>query len=289
MAQKKTTKNSIRSEDTKPQKLKCGLVMPIAGFDAYTAEHWLEVKEIIIESIKSIEGYDFDVKLVSDADDISIIQKRIVQSLYDSDIIVCDVSGKNPNVMFELGMRLAFDKSVVILKDDETSYSFDTGIIEHITYPKDLRYSQIVKFKALISTKVRATYEKSKNSDYSAFLDSFGKFTVAKIDESEVSGDEAILELLSDIKGRLPAKQSMNFFTPYRELDDRELPITRSTRLIKRIVKGWMLQNKSENPMSLIGDQELYDYVSSQFDAPAHFTTRREFESFVDQILLTIS
>jgi hypothetical protein len=34
---------------------------------------------------------------------------------------------KNPNVMFELGMRLAFDKPAIIIKDNRTNYSFDTA------------------------------------------------------------------------------------------------------------------------------------------------------------------
>jgi len=32
--------------------------------------------------------------------------------------------------MFELGLRLAFDKPAIIVKDDNTSYSFDTAPIE---------------------------------------------------------------------------------------------------------------------------------------------------------------
>jgi hypothetical protein len=53
------------------------------------------------------------------------------------------VSGKNPNVMFELGIRLAFDKATIIIKDDKTDYSFDTSVIQHIPYPRDLRHNQI--------------------------------------------------------------------------------------------------------------------------------------------------
>jgi hypothetical protein len=33
---------------------------------------------------------------------------------------LCDVSGKNANVMFELGLRLAFDNPTIIIKDDKT-------------------------------------------------------------------------------------------------------------------------------------------------------------------------
>lgn len=83
--------------------------MPISSLDGCTAEHWVEVKSIICEAIGAVAEPQFSVKLVSDADDVGVIQKRIVQNIYSSDIIVCDVSGKNPNVMFELGMRLAFD------------------------------------------------------------------------------------------------------------------------------------------------------------------------------------
>jgi hypothetical protein len=102
-----------------PKTLSCGLVMPISAIDGCTAEHWSEVKSIIIEAVESITDPIFSVRLVGDADDIGVIQKRIVQNLYSSDIIVCDVSGKNPNVMFELGMRLAFDKPTVIVKDEK--------------------------------------------------------------------------------------------------------------------------------------------------------------------------
>ena len=110
----------------------CGLVMPISAIDGATADHWAEVKAIITEAVEAIDEVKFTVRLVSDADEIGVIQKRIVQNIYTSDIIACDVSGKNPNVMFELGMRLAFDKATVIVKDDKTDYSFDTGIIEHV-------------------------------------------------------------------------------------------------------------------------------------------------------------
>jgi hypothetical protein len=142
--------------------LTCGLVMPISTVDGCPAEHWSDVKAIITESIEGIADPKFTVKLVSDADDVGVIQKRIVQNVYSSDVVVCDVSGKNPNVMFELGMRLAFDKPTVIVKDDKTDYSFDTGIIEHVGYPRNLRFNRMVTFKSLLAEKVVGTYNAAK-------------------------------------------------------------------------------------------------------------------------------
>ncbi|WP_035478786.1 hypothetical protein [Aliagarivorans marinus] len=179
----------------------CGIVMPISGIDGCSESHWSEVLSILTDAI---EDADFEGNLVSNADDVGIIHKRIIQNLYDNPIVVCDVSCKNPNVMFELGMRLAFDKPTIIVKDDKTSYSFDTSSIEHLEYPRDLRFSQIVEFKEKLSEKIQATYNKSTSDDnYTTFLKHFGEFKVAKIDKKEVSAQEFILEEIKNLRRSL--------------------------------------------------------------------------------------
>lgn len=193
--------NSI-SISTDASKLKqnpcCGIVMPISAIDGCSAEHWLEVRTIIMSAVEVAE---FDGRLVSEADDVGSIHKRIIQNLYEDPIVVCDVSGKNSNVMFELGMRLAFDKPTIIVKDDKTSYSFDTSSIEHLEYPRDLRYSKINEFKEKLAYKIQATYKASQsNASYTTFLKHFGEFTVATIDKKEVTPDEYIMEELKSLR-----------------------------------------------------------------------------------------
>ena len=192
-------KNRMSKPESKAKK-KCGLVMPISAIDGCTETHWEQVRTIIEEAL---EGTELSVELVSDADDVGVIQKRIIQNLYDNDIVVCDVSCKNPNVMFELGMRLAFDKPAVIIKDDVTTYSFDTSPVEHLTYPRGLHYHLIQDFKKKLRSKVLATLEASKKPDYTTFLKHFGKFVVANLEEKELGKDEFILESLSDLRHEL--------------------------------------------------------------------------------------
>ncbi|HGS4649898.1 TPA: RNA helicase [Vibrio cholerae] len=182
----------------------CGLIMPISAIDGCNEQHWLDVKQILTEAIE-LSGYS--ANLVSYADDVGIIQKRIIQNLYENPIVVCDVSGKNPNVMFELGMRLAFDKPTIIVKDDKTSYSFDTSPIEHLEYPRDLRFKKIVDFKDELAKKIKATVEKS-NTDpgYTTFLKHFGTFTVAKLDSKEVSKEDYIIEEIKELKKYINAR-----------------------------------------------------------------------------------
>jgi hypothetical protein len=185
------------SEVATTPKPHCGIVMPISEIDGCPASHWAEVKSILIEAI---DAAGFTAELVSEAEDVGTIHKRIIQHLHDDPIVVCDVSGKNANVMFELGLRLAFDKPTIIVKDDKTGYSFDTSPIEHLTYPRDLRFAKIVDFKKDLAKKVAATFEAGKKPDYSTFLKHFGTFTVAKLETMEVSKDQYMLEQLSEIR-----------------------------------------------------------------------------------------
>jgi len=204
MADKTTKKENTETKETaEPKKAKetekptCGIVMPISDIDSYTAEHWLDVKQILLDVIDSA---GFTGSLVSEAEETSIIQKTIVQNVYNNDLVICDVSGKNPNVMFELGMRLAFDKATIIIKDNITDYSFDTSPIEHLTYQRDLRFPTIVDFKEKLKNKIIATYKTSKaDANYSTFLKSFGEFKIAHLESKEISPDEFIIESLKDL------------------------------------------------------------------------------------------
>lgn len=192
------------TNQTGPELLKCGIVMPIASMDGLPADHWLEVKSIIIDALNTIESPKFATALVSESDDVGVIHKRIVQGVYQADVVVCDVSGKNPNVLFELGMRLAFDKPTVIIKDDKTDYMFDTGVIEHLTYPRDLRFQRIVAFKEILAKKVQATYlAATTDPEHSTFLKSFGTFKVAQLSEKEASAEAVMFEMLADMQREL--------------------------------------------------------------------------------------
>jgi len=172
------------------QKPKCGIIMPISEIDGISEKHWVEVFNILSEAVDTA---GFRADMVSSTDEVGIIQQTIIQNLYDNPIVVCDVSAKIPNVMFELGMRLAFDKPTVIVKDDKTPYTFDTSVIQHLSYPRDLHYHQIMDFKSQLAAKIKNTYKRAESDpEYTTFLKHFGEFKVAKIDQTEVSAQDYI-------------------------------------------------------------------------------------------------
>lgn len=226
----------------------CGIIMPISQIENCSPEHWADVLGILKDVCSASE---FIPNLVSDADDIGVIHNRIIENIYSSDIVICDVSCKNANVMFELGMRLAFDKPTIIIKDDLTGYSFDTSLIEHLEYPRDLRFTSINKFKDSLGKKLKATFEKSQSDpNYSTFLKNFGKYKIAHLEDREVSTDTFILNAIEELRRDVRVIRNLSI----HERDDnarinvarksRSHEISDETKLIfKRVVQDFIKRN----------------------------------------------
>jgi len=263
--------------------IKCGIVMPISEIDGYSMEHWCDVKEIIEEAVKSISEYSVETSLVSDADDVGIIHKRIINNIYNSDVVICDVSGKNPNVMFELGLRMAFDKAVVIIKDEYTDYSFDTGIIEHLQYPRDLRYSKINNFKVLLRDKFLSTYKKSVDgSDGGSFLKNFGEFKVAKIDVKEVSSSDMVLDSINELKRDVNSLRRQ-----YRKTDNlrsASYPIELEKKAESHI-KMLMSKYKISTLGELMNFCDLYSELVNNIKPDRYYSEEKDFKMFYDDFL----
>ena len=210
----------VTTQESKDTRLTCGIIMPIATMSSeYTAQHWSDIRQILH---KSIERAGFIPRIVSDSEESTVIHGSIINNIYNDAIIVCDVSNKNANVMFELGMRLAFNKPVVIVKDDKTDYSFDTGNIQHEPYRKDLRHSTVEKFIDDLSRKIVKTYEASQKDDYQSFLSYFGKFEVAKVENKSIAESEAIEQVLNKMTVLESQIKNLSLF-------NHELPINTIT------------------------------------------------------------
>lgn len=178
----------------------CGLIMPISSNEGGSSEHWRQVRSIICDSLKET---DLIVKMVSESDEVNVIHNNIVTNVYTNDIVICDVSSRNPNVMFELGMRLAFDRPVVIIKDRETPYTFDVGNIYHLEYPRSLNYSEILVFQKDLREKTLLTLEASQKTGYSPFLSNYKIQKVTSIETEFVGKEEFMISSMQEIMGEL--------------------------------------------------------------------------------------
>lgn len=247
MNETKSTKESKPKTPQRKEERRCGIIMPISKIGDCTQQHWQEVKGIIEDAIKAAE---FTPLLVSDADDSGIIQHRIVQNIYDNEMIVCDVSCKNPNVMFELGMRLAFDKPTIIIMDNDTPYSFDTAPIEHLTYPRNLNYYDILDFKEKLTQKIKATYESYLNQTANTFLKNFGEFRVASIEHREGEINDVILSRLEYLSGQID-RINASIYT-----SDSNIRVKQPKELLENYIHEFcMMENVERSDLWLLGEE----------------------------------
>lgn len=264
--------------------LNCGIVMPISDCDDCPSSHWLDVKNIIFEAVDKIDEFQTTKKLVSDASESGVIQKAIVDNLYSMDIVVCDLSGKNPNVMLELGMRLAFDKPTVLIKDDKTESSFDSGIIEYIHYPRTLNYLQIQDFTERLADKISGTYKKAiEDPNYSTFLKNFGDFKVVTIDKKEVNSSEYLLESvnqmrseLADIKNQMKDKYSFNNPHVYEPILQNKL------KIIKAFLDDYQIRNFGCYFGDLMQEVEFIREAQEFTKASLIFNSPKEFMRYLE-------
>lgn len=96
-----------------------------------------------------------------------VIQSTIVNDLLEADLVVADLTDHNPNVLFELGVRIAEDKPVVLVKATGTGRIFDVDNMMRVyEYSANLWQSTVEKDLAEITEHIKGAWEK-KGSDQS--------------------------------------------------------------------------------------------------------------------------
>lgn len=257
--------NESSETETETKKLKVGLIMPISHTEGYPVGHWGDVRKIIEEALSEFKDYKVEVSMVSEAEDSTLIQKTIIQRIYSDDIVIVDVSSKNPNVMFELGVRLAFDRPFILLKDDSTDYVFDISSIYHINYPRDLRYKDIVDMKNQLKLKLDATYKKSLKEE-SMYLKDFGTFKVANLQSTELPMMDYLQKMFSDVKREIrevkPNKVESKLTYQFNEENRKKRDKILKDR-INLIVREYIANNDVGDGSELFSvEHEVLDWIN---------------------------
>ncbi len=109
-----------------------------------------EVYATLVETAKSLR------MSCNRADDIwkhdAIIQD-VVTLIRTSKVVVCDLSGKNPNVFYETGIAHALGSRVILIAQHEGDVPFD---LRHLRY---IRYHNNAEGRAELAEKVKARLE----------------------------------------------------------------------------------------------------------------------------------
>jgi hypothetical protein len=84
----------------------CYVIMPFSKTRTCTEPQWNEVFDKVIKPGVEKAGLNYACRR-SEAGTGSLI-KAIVESLYDAGVVLADLTDRNPNVFYELGVRHTF-------------------------------------------------------------------------------------------------------------------------------------------------------------------------------------
>ena len=127
----------------KTEKDQCFVIMPIGELDTYPKDHFKQVYEDLL--CPAIQEAGYEPKRADDDKSSSMIQVSIIRDIIESPMAVCDLSTRNPNVLFELGVRQAFDLPVVLVQEKDTPRIFDISTINTVDYRKNLIYREVIE------------------------------------------------------------------------------------------------------------------------------------------------
>lgn len=145
-------------------KKKCFVIMPISDAPTYETGHFSRVYEFIIKPAVVKAGF---IPIRADeVQESNVIIMDILKQIIYSDMCICDLSSKNPNVMYELGIRHAYSLPVTIIRDSKTQRVFDVQGLRDIEYDENLRIDNVNKIVECMATTIINTYNNKNDANY---------------------------------------------------------------------------------------------------------------------------
>lgn len=202
----------------------CFVIMPIADHEEYEKGHFKKVYEDIFKP--ACERCGFRAVRADDVTQTNLIHEDILRKLIESPIAICDLSSRNPNVLFELGLRQAFDKPTVLVQDKGTPRIFDIAPLRYTEYRRELKYREVLEDQKAVEVSLSSTWAASLKGEginsIVRILSLSSPASLKSIDENDTSSMLALMraemsEMRSDFRRAIFTKETSIRETAIRE------------------------------------------------------------------------
>jgi hypothetical protein len=138
------TKNTEKKSTASEAKLKdCFIITPIGGSGSDIFKKTNGLIRSVIRPVLNELG--FEAIPAHEINEAGSITKQIIQHILNDELVICNLTGLNPNVMYELAIRHSFGKKVVIVAEDKTVLPFDISDQRTVFYEDSLIGCENVK------------------------------------------------------------------------------------------------------------------------------------------------
>lgn len=210
----------------------CFVLMPISDSEPYEKGHFKSIYENIFKPACRMAGYQ-----AIRADEVvqtNLIHLDILRKLLEAPMVICDLSTRNPNAMFELGIRQAFDKPVVLVQEEDTPQVFDISPLRYTTYRNRQAYHEVLEDQKKVADAIKATASNNDNDINSIvrLLSLTQPAQLTQISESERESGllKTILVEINSLRNELKQSKTSEDVSSLRE---------RANILLKRIDIDW--------------------------------------------------
>jgi len=139
------------------------------GFNPRPQKFFEEVLSSIITPAANQAGFAVETALRHGSE---VIQSTIVNQLLQVDLVICDLTDHNPNVLFELGIRIAKGLPVALIKAEGTGPIFDVDHMLRVQpYSPNLWPTTVARDMPKLAEHFKATWDnRSVNATYMSIL-----------------------------------------------------------------------------------------------------------------------
>lgn len=243
----------------------CFVIMPISDQPDYEPGHFDLIYNDIIKIACEKAGYT--AVRADEVKQTNMIHKDILQKILDAPMAICDLSSNNPNVMFELGIRQAFDKPTVLIKDNRTKSIFDLSPLRHTEYYSTHKYRDVLKSQDIVTSAILSTENASKDDKNINSLikllslpDAASLKQADDVDNSSIN--YMILQQIGDIRQNMKALSRKVDFIDNSETNEHDVFFL--VEQLKRLTRAGYPKSIVQNNYYDISNKinELGDYLS---------------------------
>lgn len=174
------------------EKEKCFVMMPISDQGDYPEGHFTKIYEQILKP--AIEDAGYEAYRVDENASSVLITDKIFKAIQECPMALCDLSNRNPNVLYELGLRQAYDKPVVLVQDEKTDKIFDISGISTVFYQSNRLYENVFDARKKITKAIVDTQKGHYNSIVKVM-----KAHAASVSTGDITPEDKIEIMLSGI------------------------------------------------------------------------------------------
>lgn len=131
------TKDREKNDNIPQADKMCFIITPIGNSNSAIYRHINGVIRSVIRPCLEKAGFT-KIKAAHEINELGSINTQVITSILDADLVVANLTGTNPNVMYELCLRHAIAKPVIHICEEGTDLPFDIKDSRTIFYRNDM-------------------------------------------------------------------------------------------------------------------------------------------------------